>query len=1840
MDTKEDNNLGIDDIYEDFEDFDLGNIVEKYKKENEELRQHAQSQELNIQKLVGALEEMQKVNESLTKNISTLFKTAKSELERKEGIIADLRTQRDNTAFRRRGTQFQTNIDKNINIERVDNVKNEVIDSNVKNEATSSKEVVVDTPVYSEGEITDEDVHDIKTDRDSDEKAFSDKYNKQTRENWRQDNREQSRTNWHKEGNFRDRYNNSNPKNRYNMFQRRFNNDRELDYQKNGGKFGTNKENDVRKRVDTRRPVDREEIDTRRPKSREYAHFQELDTRRYKEIDTYRDNFKEIDTRRPKSRDDFQEIDMRRHKEMDVRRPNDREDTLRGRDKSNHRRNEDSRLDRRKNDENKRCLIRHNPRRDSSSYLSPTRRKRRHKSESDKTRSHTPPLQFLPKSEDEKKMKEEELVPKRTDPVKNFFTDHLDNILESIQSNVHDKITFPNPKNPNPTPQLETIFSDDNFSQEEEIITKTAKVKNRRKSSIKEYFTVLFDDSQLPDVNKNIKEEEEEAAAANKIKSKKKHKKHEDTEVDTNKSKLKKKSKLDVSEKELKLATMSKFGRDLVADDEDKDKMEEEQKLATKKRQGPTENSVSDSIEKLKDYDDQFASPLKRYIKKCKELSEESTRSEINDISEQEKMIKNKKKRNSKDLEDIIIDDIQSNSKKAADIEYIEAKRKRKSKEIDDDPHQMTKKPKLLKITSPRKSFSPLEDIYNEEDAGEIKTKKDRRFKQSNPIATDKLMLRSLPEDIEEVTKKNRVNDIFADDLNSCLAENVTKEDSNSKKKSKSLEDTITKTARRSKDILDDSFEKNSTFAVRKRTDSVDDSKCQKESTIKSFTVEEINNSQNAVQELDEEGKDQAQIISNEPQVQKIEEGVALGKLDEGNQTLNDLNNIQEEKMETPVQKLEEEVLSKKRSYLRGLDEEIDTKNDKNQTLDDLNEIRVEKIETQDQKLEEGVVSKKKSSSRRLDKEMVTKEDKNQTLNDLNNIQEEKKEIPVQKLEEVLSKKRSYLRGLDEEIDTKNDKNQTLDDLNEIRVEKIKTQAQKLEEGVVSKKKSSSRGLDNEAVTKKDKNQTLDDLSVQKLEEGEVLKKKSSSRGLDKEAATKKEKNHTLNDPIETPVHKLEEVEVLKKKSSSRGLNKEAVTKEDTHQIVNALNETPVQKLEEEKLLKKKNSSRGLDNEDATKKDKNQSLNDPNETPVHKLEEGEVLKKKSSSRGLDNEAITKEDKNQTQNEIKVEKKEERIVPKKKSSPGVLDKEDFTEINEDQIQNVSNEMQVRKLEETMAPKDKSSPERLDKPLEEIVTKSPSKEAFVENSLKNNDASNTNNKLEAERIDSFDSSEELNKSIEVDKDSKKIVIVSDILLHSGKPKYTENGQHSLPVHLNLPNLIKLETIIAGSKENPILEKEANIDLPKVKTSKSVSRKDRLLERYASENSQSKLNSSFSDSISTDQSQEGLLTEEKVNRKRKGPEEAVTVPKKRKVDLQSTEIEEGIDKEKQIDEIERKLQLMHKSPLISGNNIKKKEEEEEVETIPKSTRKRRGKGSAAVRKSPRNLNLKTPELVEKTNDTTTTTIEEATIKNTEDVIKISTAVLPDIKSRLEDLETDSNKTETIQTNVTALQLDFPNISTDNKAATEQKTIRNTHHLPPSLGNIPVTSASSPIRHLGRKRITPTPVKDSPVCSFQNILEKNKSDFKIFSKNIILESDLNLTDDGEIPILHLEENHFNNMEDATQKTFDKSIMKLLDCMNVSNLDCDISKITEKATSSSLSFENVIDKASNDNIHSTPVKNPLIPVSSTPRVDINDQTVNNGISKTEAGSNSTTTSVQAPVRFRRRCRIVAVKKV
>ncbi|CAH1117412.1 unnamed protein product [Phaedon cochleariae] len=111
-------------------------------------------------------------------------------------------------------------------------------------------------------------------------------------------------------------------------------------------------------------------------------------------------------------------------------------------------------------------------------------------------------------------------------------------------------------------------------------------------------------------------------------------------------------------------------------------------------------------------------------------------------------------------------------------------------------------------------------------------------------------------------------------------------------------------------------------------------------------------------------------------------------------------------------------------------------------------------------------------------------------------------------------------------------------------------------------------------------------------------------------------------------------------------------------------------------------------------------------------------------------------------------------------------------------------------------------------------------------------------------------------------------------------------------------------------------------------------------------------------------------------------------------------------------------------------------------------------------------------------------------------------------------------------------------------------------------------------RKRITPIPVKDTPICSFENILEKNKSPFSVHG------SPLTLTHEGEIPVLHLEENHFNNLRGDGQKNIDRNIMSLLDQMNISNMDCDITKFessqerTVNPSKMAVSFENAINTA------------------------------------------------------------------
>ncbi|KAG5890246.1 hypothetical protein JTB14_030173 [Gonioctena quinquepunctata] len=103
-----------------------------------------------------------------------------------------------------------------------------------------------------------------------------------------------------------------------------------------------------------------------------------------------------------------------------------------------------------------------------------------------------------------------------------------------------------------------------------------------------------------------------------------------------------------------------------------------------------------------------------------------------------------------------------------------------------------------------------------------------------------------------------------------------------------------------------------------------------------------------------------------------------------------------------------------------------------------------------------------------------------------------------------------------------------------------------------------------------------------------------------------------------------------------------------------------------------------------------------------------------------------------------------------------------------------------------------------------------------------------------------------------------------------------------------------------------------------------------------------------------------------------------------------------------------------------------------------------------------------------------------------------------------------------------------------------------------------SSPIPNpSARKRITPIRVEKSPVCSFENILQKNRMSSFVKELSTPNASPLTLTHEGEIPLLHLDENHFNHLnDDGTQKSFDRNIMNLLDTMNISNLECDITKL------------------------------------------------------------------------------------
>ncbi|KAF5291705.1 hypothetical protein FQR65_LT11398 [Abscondita terminalis] len=83
-------------IYEDLTDLSIGDKLIKVQEENKKLLQHIQVLEADISKLCKELTHMKERESILKKNISELFNTAMSEVNRKQRIISDLQSKIDN----------------------------------------------------------------------------------------------------------------------------------------------------------------------------------------------------------------------------------------------------------------------------------------------------------------------------------------------------------------------------------------------------------------------------------------------------------------------------------------------------------------------------------------------------------------------------------------------------------------------------------------------------------------------------------------------------------------------------------------------------------------------------------------------------------------------------------------------------------------------------------------------------------------------------------------------------------------------------------------------------------------------------------------------------------------------------------------------------------------------------------------------------------------------------------------------------------------------------------------------------------------------------------------------------------------------------------------------------------------------------------------------------------------------------------------------------------------------------------------------------------------------------------------------------------------------------------------------------------------------------------------------------------------------------------------------------------------------------------------------------------------------------------------------------------------
>lgn len=123
-----------DNIYDDLDNQgDLGAIITDLQTKNKELQRHVTSLEGDVKKLCDRITEMKTVQDNLTRNISALFNTAKSELDRKNRRINELQSQLDDMIFKRNSKpqpvfkrkQEEPNLDHNTKRARYETIEKE-----------------------------------------------------------------------------------------------------------------------------------------------------------------------------------------------------------------------------------------------------------------------------------------------------------------------------------------------------------------------------------------------------------------------------------------------------------------------------------------------------------------------------------------------------------------------------------------------------------------------------------------------------------------------------------------------------------------------------------------------------------------------------------------------------------------------------------------------------------------------------------------------------------------------------------------------------------------------------------------------------------------------------------------------------------------------------------------------------------------------------------------------------------------------------------------------------------------------------------------------------------------------------------------------------------------------------------------------------------------------------------------------------------------------------------------------------------------------------------------------------------------------------------------------------------------------------------------------------------------------------------------------------------------------------------------------------------------------------------------------------------------------------------